>query len=78
MFKYAGSVYSNIEAVKATMGGNMWQVNGSTEQAEHQAALRKYAKYWGELAGFSLSLHTSGVDLGEIGVKWTVSSAWAR
>ena len=69
VFKYAGSVYSNIEAVKATMGGNMWQVNGSTEQAEHQAALRKYAKYWGELAGFSLSLHTSGVNLGEIGVK---------
>ena len=69
VFKYAGSVYSNIEAAKATMGGNMWQVKGSTEQAEHEAALRKYAKYWDELAGFSLSLHTSGVDLGEIGVK---------
>ena len=69
VFKYAGSVYSNIEAVKATMRGNMWKVNGSTEQAEHQVALRKYAKYWGELAGFSLSLHTSGVNLGEIGVK---------
>ena len=69
VFKYAGSVYSNIEAVKATMGGNMWKVNGSAEQAEHKAALRKYAKYWGELAGFSLSLHASGVNLGEIGVK---------
>jgi hypothetical protein len=69
VFKYAGSVYSNIEAVKATMGGNMWKVNGSAEKTEHQAALRKYAKYWGELAGFSLSLHASGVNLGEIGVK---------
>ena len=69
VFKYAGSVYSNIEAVKATMGGNMWQVSGSSAQAEHKAALRKYAKYWGELAGFSLSLHASGVNLGEIGVK---------
>ena len=69
VFKYAGSVYSNIEALKATMGGNMWQVQGSPEEAEHQAALRKYAKYWGELAGFSLSLHTSGINLGEIGVK---------
>ena len=69
VFKYAGSVYSNIEALKATMGGNMWQVQGSPEEAEHRAALRKYAKYWGELAGFSLSLHTSGINLGEIGVK---------
>ena len=69
VFKYAGSVYSNIEAVKATMKGNLWQVNGTTEEAEHKAALRKYAKYWGELAGFSLSLHTSGINLGEIGVK---------
>ena len=69
VFKYAGSVYSNIEAVKATMRGNMWKGNGSAEKTEHQAALRKYAKYWGELAGFSLSLHASGVNLGEIGVK---------
>ena len=69
VFKYAGSVYSNIEAVKGTMGGNLWQVNGTTAKADHQAALRKYAKYWGELAGFSLSLHASGVNLGEIGVK---------
>jgi hypothetical protein len=32
VFKYAGSVYSNIEAVKATMGGNMWKVTGSAEK----------------------------------------------
>ena len=69
VFKYAGSVYSNIEAVKATMGGNLWKVEGSTAKAEHEAAVRKYAKYWGELAGFSLSLHTSGINLGEVGVK---------
>ena len=69
VFKYAGSVYSNIEAVKATMGGNMWKVNGSAAQTEHKAAVKKYAKYWGELAGFSLSLHTSGLNLGEVGVK---------
>ena len=69
VFKYAGSVYSNIEAVKATMGGNMWQVGGSAAKTEHEAAVKKYAKYWGELAGFSLSLHTSGINLGEVGVK---------
>ncbi len=69
VFKYAGSVYKNIEAVKATMGGNMWQVSGSSAEAEHKAAVRKYAKYWGELKGFALSLHTSGLSLGEMGVK---------
>jgi hypothetical protein len=69
VFKYAGSVYSNIEAVKETMGGNLWTVNGSAAKTEHDAAVKKYAKYWGELAGFSLSLHTSGLNLGEVGVK---------
>jgi len=44
-------------------------VNGSAAQTEHKAAVKKYAKYWGELAGFSLSLHTSGLNLGEVGVK---------
>ena len=51
------------------MGGNMWQVGGSAAKTEHEAAVKKYAKYWGELAGFSLSLHTSGINLGEVGVK---------
>jgi hypothetical protein len=31
--------------------------------------MRKYAKYWGELKGFALSLHTSGQNFGELGAR---------
>ena len=55
VFKYAGSVYSSLEALK--------------EKPGDEAIMRKYAKYWGELAGFSLSLHTSGQNLGELGTR---------
>lgn len=70
VFKYAGSVYKDIKALNDIMGGgNMWQVNGSDQQAKFNKAVRTYAKHWGELKGFALSLHTSGVNLGEIGVR---------
>ncbi len=55
VFKYAGSVYCSLEALK--------------EKPGDEALKRKYAKYWGELAGFSLSLHTSGQNLGELGTR---------
>jgi len=55
VFKYAGSVYGDLEKIKATPGdGKLY---------------RKYVKHWGELKGFALSLHTSGQNLGEVGVK---------
>ena len=70
VFKYAGSVYKDIQVLNDIMsGGNMWQVNGSAEQSAFNKAVRTYAKHWGELKGFALSLHTSGVNLGEIGAQ---------
>ena len=55
VFKYAGSVYGSLEALKENPGD--------------EALKRKYAKYWGELKGFALSLHTSGQNLGELGTR---------
>ena len=54
VFKYAGSVYSDLEKLK----------DGSDAKA-----YRKYVKHWGELKGFALSLHTSNQNLGELGRK---------
>ena len=70
VFKYAGSVYKDIQKLNDIMGGgNMWSVNGTSEQADYNKAVRTYAKHWGELKGFALSLHTSGVNLGEVGTR---------
>ena len=55
VFKYAGSVYGDLEKIKASPGD--------------AKLYRKYVKHWGELKGFALSLHTSGQNLGELGVK---------
>ena len=55
VFKYAGSVYADLEKLVKTPGDG--------------DAYRKYVKHWGELKGFALSLHTSGQNLGEVGVK---------
>ena len=55
VFKYAGSVYGDLEKLKANPGD--------------AKAYRAYVKHWGELKGFALSLHTSGLNLGELGVK---------
>lgn len=57
-FKYAGSVYKDIQAM-----------NADEEGKNAKANFRKYAKHWGELKGFALALQTSGKDLGETGVK---------
>ena len=59
VFKYAGSVHKDIEVLNGlTPGGD-----------DHAKAVRTYAKHWGELKGFALSLATGGVNLGDIGVK---------
>lgn len=55
VFKYAGSVYGDLEKLKANPGDGK--------------AYRAYVKHWGELKGFALSLHTSGQNLGELGVR---------
>ena len=53
VFKYAGSVYSDLEKLKAAPGD--------------AKLFRKYVKHWGELKGFALSLHASGQNLGQLG-----------
>jgi len=55
VFKYAGSVYGDLEKLKANPGD--------------AKAYRAYVKHWGELKGFALSLHASGQNLGELGVR---------
>lgn len=58
-FKYAGSVYKDATALQAAVDNN-----GDIEKL-----YRKYAKHWGELKGFALSLQTGGKDLGETAVQ---------
>ena len=53
VFKYAGSVYADIEKLKANAGD--------------AKAYRAYVKHCGELKGFALSLHTGKFSLGSLG-----------
>ena len=55
VFKYAGSVYADIEKLKANSGD--------------AKAYRKYVKHWGELKGFALSLHAGKFSLGSLGTE---------
>jgi hypothetical protein len=59
VFKYAGSVYGDIEKLEAAI-----EANGNAVKL-----YRNYAKHWGELKGFALALESGGVNLGETGVK---------
>ena len=59
IFKYAGSVYKDLEKLNVIL-----EANGNSDKV-----LRKYAKHWGELKGFSLSLQTGRKNLGETAVK---------
>lgn len=58
-FKYAGSVYKDVIALQEAVDNN----------GDVNKLFRKYAKHWGELKGFALSLQTGGKDLGETAVK---------
>ena len=58
-FKYAGSVYKDIEKLNAALDSN----------ADISKIMRTYAKHWGELKGFAMALQTGGKDLGETSVK---------
>ena len=59
IFKYAGSVYGDLEKLETII-----EANGDAVKA-----YRSYAKHWGELKGFALALEAGGVNLGETGVK---------
>ena len=59
VFKYAGSVYKDLQKLKATVESN----------GDASAIFRDYAKHWGELKGFALSLQTGKNNLGETAVK---------
>lgn len=58
-FKYAGSVYKDLQVLRAAI-----DTNGDVIKP-----FRKYGKHWGELKGFALALQTSGKDLGETAVR---------
>ena len=57
-FKYAGSVYQDLQ--------NLMELIET--DADVSEKFREYAKHWGELKGFALALQTSGKDLGETAV----------
>ncbi|MDC9720972.1 MAG: DUF4856 domain-containing protein [Gammaproteobacteria bacterium] len=59
VFKYAGSVYGDIEKLEVII-----EANGDAVKA-----YRSYVKHWGELKGFALALEAGGENLGETGVK---------
>ena len=58
-FKYAGSVYKDIQALQSAMD----------ENGDVQKAFRTYAKHWGEMKGFALALQTGKSNLGEVATR---------
>ena len=55
VFKYAGSVYKDIQKLKELMDSN-----GDTSKA-----FSTYAKHWGELKGFAMAMQSGRKNLGE-------------
>ena len=58
-FKYAGSVYKDMEMLKTII-----EAKGDTTKA-----LKSYIKHWGELKGFSLALQAGKKNLGETATR---------
>lgn len=60
VFKYAGSVYKDIDKLKAGAGD--------------AKVLRNYVKHWGELKGFSMALQTGRNNLGAtaLDMNWLI------
>lgn len=58
-FKYAGSVYADLEKLDIIIDSG----------GDASEAFREYAEHWGELKGFTLALQAGGKDLGETAVK---------
>jgi hypothetical protein len=59
VFKYAGSVYGDIEKLEGLL-----ESGGDTKKI-----FATYAKHWGELKGFAMALEAGKFNLGETGVK---------
>ena len=59
IFKYAGSVYKDLEKLNVIL-----EANGNSDKV-----FRKYAKHWGELKGFAMALQTGKSNIGEVAVK---------
>ena len=59
VFKYAGSVYNDITKLEELVASN----------SDTKKAFRTYAKHWGELKGFAMSLQTGKYNLGETATK---------
>jgi len=59
VFKYAGSVYKDIQKLNVIVesGGDVKEV------------FSDYAKHWGEMKGFAMALEAGGKSLGETGTK---------
>ena len=55
VFKYAGSVYKDIDKIKELLDSN-----GDTSKT-----FSTYAKHWGELKGFSMAMQSGRKNLGE-------------
>lgn len=58
-FKYAGSVYKDLQALEQAVDENL----------DAAKVFRQYAKHWGELKGFTLALQTGKNNLGETATK---------
>lgn len=58
-FKYAGSVYKDLDKIKVIL-----EANGDASKA-----VKNYIKHWGELKGFSLALQTGKDNLGETATR---------
>lgn len=54
VFKYAGSVYKDMEKLKVILDAN----------GDPSKVLGDYVKHWGEMKGFSLALQTGSANLG--------------
>ena len=58
-FKYAGSVYKDLQKLMTII-----ESNGDVSET-----FRDYAKHWGEMKGFAMALQTSGINLGATEVQ---------
>ena len=59
VFKYAGSVYKDIDKLKEEMASN----------SDTSKTFATYCKHWGELKGFAMAIQSGKSNLGETAVK---------
>ena len=61
MFKYAGSVYKDLDKLNTIM-----EAKGDTKKA-----FSTYAKHWGEAKGFAMALEAGATDRSAVSAKLT-------